>query len=188
MPENSTKTEKSALRSSILAVIVSISALPACVGLDVSRPILIRSDRGHGGIQDDALEEAARCWNEEFGTQIHVDTEGADQVIVVAYADAICTHAGARTDPGMPIRISICYDSMSREYHSVHHTLVHELGHALNIRTHASSHESVMSSMEGGSTYFSGEDRRLFLEANPRFDGEGPCEPSRVDVSNCTCR
>jgi hypothetical protein len=180
----------------LLLVIVAV-AVAGCPTLDVGRPIALVP--GDSWVEYDvaSLRNAAECWNLQFGTQVEVGRSSTvEQQVGYSFSDFVCLYAGARTEPTLPLHVFICppayafADSTFREeiYFMI---LIHELGHVLNIRYHASDWISVMSQSAPLPYRFSAEDRRLFGDANPDFASHTTCRSVEIDrytlPHRCSC-
>jgi len=146
------------------------------------------------------LEEAARCWNLEFGTQLVMGA--ADQQVEVFYDEFTCTHgAAAQVQNGWPMRLAVCPQQYWPEDLTATQTpfrvLSHELGHVLNILGHPAD---PLATMMGGGTsgyeMFRPADREMFFGANPDFVGVDACAgrvirwmrpPPEDDIGHCNC-
>jgi hypothetical protein len=188
-------------RSACILVILSLQLGAAgCVEpLDVSQPIDLVPGRGWSAFQRQVLQDAAECWNVEFGTRLSLtDAPRAEQQVRVSISDFICAYANGLTSYFDDLEVQICsIDAASPS--RLLTVMQHELGHVLNIREHADDRHAVMSEMDAASTghykegkRFRREDRELFKAANPGFRPSGECavagqlgqSPSRPLVVN----
>ena len=172
-----------------------------CATMDVEQPIALVFD----GISDEHranVEEAARCWNLQFGTKFVVG-EDAPQQVEVFYDDQTCLISAAQVQAGWPTRLAICperyWDGIvtARGYPvTPFRVFSHELGHTLNIISHPEETLAVMSS--GGRPFdemFLDVDLALFADANPDFTPSSPCTRvirsfrpgTRADIGHCGC-
>lgn len=139
----------------------------ACNTLDASRPIAILPAADFTPQEKEVLQNAADCWNMQFGTQLVVDgAHDPEQTIDVVFSDFVCGSNIARTDPWLPVRISLCKDYFADDGFKI---ALHELGHALNIWDHADDPQTVMGKgldYPSGFT-FADADCTLFYAANP---------------------
>jgi len=158
--------QSSRRKLSILAVtLLGVS----CARLDVAQPIGLRPGAGMNPLSVLDLADAAEAWNLEFGTSLFVTSGSIDQMVDVVPTPLACGFANGITSwvGGTP-QIAFCNEVFGFKLYQV---FLHELGHALNIKGHASSAGAVM----GHGESFTNEDRELFRAANQGFVGRGGC-------------
>ena len=174
-----------------------ILALAAgCNTLDVGRPIALAPSDDWDPAERAILDDAAGCWNLQFGAQL---AEGAPhdppQIVTAQWNDLTCLDTGARTEPNLPVQISLCRRLFVATdgrlaAASLSRTLLHELGHALNVRPHASDPDAVMYGSEVSlPPHFSDQDCALFADANPALPRPLPCGAAAIVWANhAVCR
>jgi hypothetical protein len=139
----------------------------ACNTLDASRPIAIFPPEDFTPQQNEALRNAAECWNMQFGTQFVFDgASDPEQTIDVAFNDLACASGHGRTDPWLPVQISLCKPDLESDYFFFR-TTIHELGHALNILSHADDPQAIMGTDARLARRFADADCDMFYAANP---------------------
>ncbi len=147
-------------------------ALGACRITDPERAIgllageLVERDRAN-------LEEAAACWNLEFGTRFVIGEEAAaaEQHVEAFYDEYTCFHAPAQVQAGFPHALAICpLGPAVQSGDFMFRILSHELGHVLNIVGHPDQESAVM--QRGGMQFedmFAPVDREMFGDANAGY-------------------
>lgn len=159
-------------------------ALAGCPTLDVSEPIALVPGDDWTAVERGALAEAAECWNMRFGTRLSV---GASDTIMqqttFEFSDFVCHIALARTETMYPVQVFVCpthysWTMKSERLRNLFIVLLHELGHVLNIRKHATAPDAIMAGGLGGK--FHEQDVELFREANQEFQPRPRCTPVHV--------
>lgn len=148
-----------------------------CEMIDVEKPIGLVPADNLSEEHAEMLEDAAHCWNLQFGTQFEVSRRSTyDQQVSVELNEGICGYAGGYTQLAPPPRVAVC---PSNETHGIAGTFLHELGHVLNIIQH--TQDGVMNSGltriplsttnyeqdTGIPDAFSEQDKAAFWDANP---------------------
>jgi len=174
-----------------------------CQTLDANEPIVLVPDDDWTETQVQILRNVAECWNMKYGTRLYVGrSDTTMQQVKFSFHDYTCLFGGGRTETNLPVRVSICRPSWYIPSDNAAYlngvlatVLLHELGHVLNIRKHASERGSVMAASadeQDGQPEFSKNDDRLFFEANPDFRLTPSCQQVDVigssDGLECYCR
>ncbi len=117
-----------------------------------------------------ALGNAAACWNQAFGTQLHVTDEAtADQRVEAVFSDALCIGPSAgRYIAAFTGQIQYCRHLPT----DLFWISTHELGHVLGIHAEGMGEESVMGQRSITMTpgrMFTPEDIELLAEVQPQM-------------------
>jgi hypothetical protein len=173
------------LKRALLGTLVFCAA---CNTLDVSRPIAILATDLPPGTEE-ALSNAAECWNLQFGTQLTMGgPHDPGQTIDVTPSDFVCAEeAWGRTDPWLPVHISICDQLPEFAWWLPFRIVIHELGHALNIRPHSPDPKAIMSSSDNFPSRFAEDDCARFYEANPDMPRQLACGAVSISWSTLGC-
>jgi hypothetical protein len=154
----------------------------ACNTLDPSRPIAIFTT-GLGPDTEESLSNAAECWNMQFDTQLALGgAHDPGQTIEVAPSDFACLYAAGRTEPWLPVSIAICDQLDTYPRWVTFRVLLHELGHALNIRLHSADPDADMyPGFDSLLTRFADDDCARFYDANPSMPRKLACGAVSID-------
>jgi len=171
----------------MIALAVGLALGGGCVEpLDVSQPIDLVPGRGWSAFQRQVLQDAAECWNVEFGTRLSLtDAPRAAQRVRVAKSDFVCAYANGLASYLDDLEVQICSIDAATPSRLLT-VMQHELGHVLNIREHADDPHAVMSESDAvrvgrkEAKRFQREDRELFQAANPDFRPSGECAVARL--------